>query len=672
MRDGGKTREHEPASAGRLSGTETSGAEQGAFTLHKFQQPIGKESYVLEATPGGIAARFDFSFTDRGAAVPLRAEFRGAADLTPLQLSIEGKNCRQSEIHCSVEVGPTGIRVRDRERWNEIPRPARFFTTAGYAPVGLQMLLVRYWIDHGSPALLPTFPTGSVRIVHRGIDAFPGRSGAERLERYSIDGLIWGRETLWLDRERGLAALVTMDAEFDHFEAVREGYEPLLETFIRVAGADGMQSMRELGSRFSARADQDLVILHGTLIDGTGGPKVPDSTVVIRGDRILALGPGTNVVRPPGAFTLDATGCSILPGLWDMHAHVQQVEWGPIYLAAGVTTVRDCANELDFLVTVRDAIAEGRGLGPRILAAGVVDGSGPNAVGIARVDSREDAESWVDRYFRAGFQQIKVYSSMTRDAVRWVAEAAHRRGMSVTGHVPEGLTAFDAIEAGQDQVNHVWGLAGMLIDPLPAGATPMDRARAFTEVDLHSERARRALEFLRAHGTVVDPTLALAELSTLSTAKPPESFEPGSEKVPEELAGRLRSVPPPSPETELRERLFRKGLEIVRALHEAGIAVVAGTDQAVPGHSLHREIELYAEAGFTPMEAIQAATIVPARVMGLEPDSGTLAVGKRADLIVVEGDPSARIRDIRNVRKVVAAGKVYETAELWRSVGFRP
>jgi len=650
----------------------TEGREEGAFTLHKFQQPIGREKYEILVHAGGISGHFDFGFTDRGEKVPLEATFRGERDLSPIRLTVEGKTCRQAEIHCEVDVGAKEVRIRDRESWRSLPRPERLFTAAGYAPVGLQMLLLRYWLDHGTPRSLPSFPTGRVEIAYRGSDPIRGPVGSETLDRYSIRGLIWGHETLWLDQARRLVALVTMDAEFDHFEAVREGYESSLEEFIRGAGADGMEAMRELGARFAGTAGEDLVIVHGTLIDGTGAPKIQDSTVVVRAGRISALGAHTRVAAPDGVPILDATGYSVLPGLWDMHAHFQQVEWGPIYLAAGVTTVRDCANELEFLTSVRDSIAGGRGLGPRILAAGVVDGSGPLAVGVARVDTAEDAERWVDRYARERFQQIKVYSSMSRDAVRWVADAAHRRDMTVTGHVPEGLTADQAIEAGQDQINHIWGVAGMMVEPPPAGAPPMARAVALAELDLDSERSRRAIEFLRTHRTVVDPTLALAELSSLSTAKPAASFEPGAAKVPEELAGPLRSAGPPSPQTELRERIFAKCIEIVRRLHANGIPIVAGTDQAVPGHSLHRELELYVSAGFTPLEALQSATVVPARVLGLEAESGTLAVGKRADLILVEGDPTERIRDIRRVRKVVAAGRLYDCAELWRSVGFQP
>src|SRR5256884_481221 len=162
--------------------------------------------------------------------------------------------------------------------------------------------------------------------------------------------------------------------------------------------------------------------------------------------------------------------------------------------------------------------------------------------------------------------------------------------------------------------------------------TSLARMKAIAALDLNSPQSRRALAFLVEHGTVIDPTLALFEFMTRSTAKPPVTFEPGIAKIPPELAAILADVGPPSPIADLQERRFAKFVAITGALHKAGVPIVAGTDQCVPGHSLHREIELYVQAGFTPMEAIQAATIVPARVMGLDKEVGTVEPGKRADL----------------------------------------
>jgi imidazolonepropionase-like amidohydrolase len=646
--------------------------ERGKFTLHKFEQPIGEEAYQITRDGKSLSVKMDFKFTDRGTAVPLSATFRGATDLTPEAFEIKGNTSRQSMIDEAVEVQPSKIRIRNRKNWSESVAPAKFFTIAGYAPATMQMLLVRYWASHGSLAQLPTFPNGQVKVEPRGADTIGVEGRDETLDRYTIEGLIWGRETVWFDRSQNLVAVVTVDAEFDHFEAIRDGYESALPAFVGHSGADGMAALADISNGISGSRAETLALVGATLIDGTGRPALYDAAIVIEKGRIVAVGPRARVKIPKSATVVDERGKTILPGLWDMHAHFEQVEWGPIYLAAGVTTVRDVGNELEFITAVRDAVANGRGLGPRLLLAGVVDGSGPLALGVQRVDTPEQARRWVDRYHDAGFQQMKIYSSVKLEEVKAVADEAHRLRMTVTGHVPEGLNAYQVIEAGQDQINHIDYIANIMHAPLPADTSRADRRKAMADIDLNSAEAEKALSFLKAHGTVVDPTVALFELFTATTAKPVVSFEPGVAKIAPELAEQLTGVEPPSEQSEVIERIFAKDLAIVGALHRAGVQIVAGTDQAVPGYSLHREIELYARAGFTPMEAIQAATLVPARVMGLDREVGTIETGKRADIIVLNGNPLDDIRNTRNVEYVITNGVMYNCAELWKSVGFKP
>jgi imidazolonepropionase-like amidohydrolase len=645
--------------------------EQGKFRLHKVEQAIGEEIYQIRRDGGSLAVSVDFKFTDRGTAVPLTATFRGAADLTPQAFEIKGKTARNVAIDQAVDMQPGKIRLRNHEQWTETAAPARFFTIAGYAPATMQMLLVRYWGKHGSPAELATLPAGKVKIVPHGKDDIAVDGKKQSLARYSVEGLIWGRETLWFDSDQNLVAAVTTDAEFDHFEAIREGYESALTTFVSLYGADGMQSLSELSKTIPGSRAGTLAIVGATLIDGTGRAAVPNTTVVVQDGKIAAAGPSSTVKAPRNAQVVDGRGKFVLPGLWDMHAHFEQVEWGPIYLAAGVTTVRDCGNELEFIAAVRDAVAAGRGLGPRILAAGIVDGSGPSAMGVQRVDTPEQAKMWVDRYHDAGFQQMKIYSSVKLEQIQAVAQEAHRLGMTVTGHVPNGVTVYQAVQAGQDQINHIQYIMRMML-PLDGSARRADVMNASSNLDLSSPAAVKAIAFLVANHTVVDPTLALAELGTANTSKPPASFEPGVAKIAPELAQPLTDVRPAGPQSAQSERVFAKDLELVGALHRAGVPIVAGTDQAVPGHSLHREIELYVQAGFTPMEAIQAATIVPARAMGIDKETGTVEAGKRADLILVGGSPLEDIHNIRKVESVIANGRMYQSAPLWQSVGFKP
>ena len=647
--------------------------EQGKYTLHKFEQPIGEETYEIRRDGDSLAAKVDFKFTDRGSEVPLSTTFRAGQDLTPQSFEIKGRTARTVSIDQSITVDNGQVHFRTRDKNSDSAAPAgAFFAIAAYAPATMQMLMVRYWATHGSPAELPTLPKGSVRIEPRGQDTIHVGDRVEKLDRFTVEGLIWGRETLWLDGQRNLIAAITTDAEFDHFEAIREGYESALADFVGLAGTDEMSALAQLSKTIPGSHAPTLAIVGATLIDGTGAAPIADSAVVIHDGSIVVAGPRANVKVPKDAHVINAKGKFLLPGLWDMHAHFEQVEWGPIYLAAGVTTVRDCGNEFEFITAVRDAIAQRRGLGPRLLLAGIVDGNGPLALGVERVDTPEHARSWVDRYHAAHFQQMKIYSSVKLDELKIVADEAHRLGMTVTGHVPEGLNTFQAIEAGQDQINHIHYIADMMHPPFPEGMSRMNQRKAIANLDLDSPDAHKALEFLKDHHTVVDPTIALFELFTATTAKTPASFEPGVEKIASELAQPLTDVEPPSERSELLDKVFTKDIAIVGALHRAGVPIVAGTDQAVPGHSLHREIELYVQAGFTPMEAIQAATIVPARVMGLDKELGTVEKGKRADLILLNADPLADIHNTRKVEYVISNGEMYHTAELWQSVGFKP
>ena len=647
--------------------------EHGKFTLHKFEQPIGEETYEIRRDGDSISAKIDFKFTDRGTPVPLTTSFRGAQDLTPQAFDIKGSVARTASIDKSVAVENGKVRLRSRDQQSDAAAPSGpFFTIAGYAPTTMQMLMVRYWAGHGSPTQLPVFPSGSVKIEPRGQDTIRVSGTDERFNRFTVEGLIWGRETLWFDARQNLVAAVTTDAEFDHFEAIRDGYENALGDFVGKAGADGMSALAEISKGIPGSRTPTLAIVGATLIDGTGAAPVADSAVVIHDGRIVASGPRTIVKIPKDSHVVDAKGKFLLPGLWDMHAHFEQVEWGPIYLAAGVTTVRDCGNEFEFITAVRDAIANGRGLGPRLLLAGIVDGTGPLALSVERVDTPEQARSWVDRYHAAGFQQMKIYSSVKLEELKAVADEAHRLGMTVTGHVPEGLNAYQTIEAGQDQINHIHFVADMMHAPFPNEMSRLERRKAIAELNLDSPEAAKAVSFLKDHHTVIDPTMALFELFGATTAKPPASFEPGVEKIAPELAQALTDVGPPSERSELGDKMFSKELAIVAALHRAGVPIVAGTDQAVPGHSLHREIELYVQAGFTAMEAIQSATIVPARVMGLDRELGSVEKGKRGDLILINGDPLADIHNTRNVEYVITNGTMYHTTELWQSVGFKP
>jgi imidazolonepropionase-like amidohydrolase len=640
--------------------TEPGVTEQGVFNLHKFEQLIGKETYTLSEPlictgPCPQVERVlkaDFKFTDRGTPVPLSATLTIDKDLTPLEFQIKGKISRFSSIEDTVHGRSAGAVT--------IPPGENFFAIQGYAPVSVQMMLVRYWRTHGSPKTLKTLPRGEVQIQDQGTEKLSIGKRQVELHKLSIRGLIWGMESLWMDGQDHLVALVSMDAEMDHFEAVEEAYEDGLATFVADAARDGMANLAKVASSFSSEPAAVTAIMGGRLIDGTGRPPVEDSVVLLRGGKIVAAGPAASVPIPRGAEFVDAKGKSVLPGLWEMHAHFEQVEWGPIYLATGVTTARDVGNEREFIVAARDAIAAGQGIGPRLVMAGVVDGSGPFSLGVIRVDTPEQAREQVQKYKAAGFQQIKIYSSVKPEILKIVTAEAHRLGMTVTGHIPFGMNAIQGIEDGMDQINHVEYITPLMVD-----------SKSQT-IDPDAPNVKKIIKLLLDHHVVVDDTLALMEIILHPLDHPISGFEPGILRVAPELKEALETMGAAPAKAAQSAATFRAMETTVRVLHQAGVPIVAGTDQTVPGFSLDREIELHVQAGFTPMEAIQSATIVAARAMGMENDSGTIEVGKRADVILVDGNPLDNISDIRKVSAVFAAGKMYQPAALWSSVGFKP
>ena len=628
--------------------------ERGTLRLHYVQKPIGYERY--EVTRDGdldaIKLTADFDFTDRGGRVQLAATLRAKADFTPISFQAKGKSYRFVNVDSDVRVEGSDAVVRaDGAVESRVTLPAQFFTVDGYAPFSAQMLLLRYWKLHGQPRVLRTVPgqpTNDVFVEARGREAIRIGEKVTTLERFAIDGVVWGRETLWLDERGSLAAAITRAGGLS-FEAVREDLEPALVQFVQRATRDRIGDLESITRVNAPLKSGTYAMVGATIVDGTNRPPVPDGVVVVRDGRIADAGSRAAVPVPDGVPTVDVSGKTLVPGLWDMHTHVTQIEWAPVYLASGVTTVRDMGNEFEFITTLRDAIASKRALGPRLLLAGLVDGPGPNAFGVYYAATADEAKQVVGKYHDAGFQQIKIYSLITPPLVEAICAEAHRLGMTVTGHVPNGMTIDQAATAGMDQIAHlaIRGEAG-------------------------SDEVNRVIGVLRDRKTVIDPTQSWNELLGHAAGTPIAAFQPGVAKIPPPLNRLFSNAGAAGIDAAAARARLERGLRIVKALHDAGVPVVAGTDEGIPGHSVHREIELYVEAGLTPLQALQAATIVPARAMKLDAELGTIEKGKRADMVVLNANPLERIQNIRSARWTIVDGRVYDTQALWRSVRFQP
>ncbi|MEO7156609.1 MAG: amidohydrolase family protein [Vicinamibacterales bacterium] len=624
-------------------------ADSATILVSLIGRPVGREVYSSKAAGNRTEYTADLDLTERGSRLQVASTLQVGSDLTPTEFSVKGKSYRFVNVDTSVKVAGGMATVTSLGETKSFEAPRRFFTAQSYAPLSARALLVRYWERHGKPATLPVLPgepTRDVRIERRGSDAVLAGGRTIRLRRFSVDGIVWGRETVWLDESNRFAAIVSR-IHILPIEGVREDLKDSLPALQASAVADRIADLSRWVKEVPPVAEHAYVLSGARLIDGTGVAPTDDTVIVVREGRIAAVGPRASTPIPAGLRVLDVKGATIAPGLWDMHAHAAQIEWLPAYLAAGVTTFRDMGGEQPFLTAMRDAIASGTGLGPRVLLAGLVDGDATGAFGAVVASTPAQGRAIVDRYKAAGFNQMKLYSLLQPDVVSAITARAHELGMTVTGHVPAALGLTRAVEAGMDHVAH-----------LPINGDPQ------------SQQTRAVIDLLARRKTVIDPTLPWNELLGHAPETALDSFEPGFAHAPAALLANYRSVKNDTDAHTAKQRV-RDSETMVKALFDAGVPIVAGTDGALPGYSLLRSIEMYVDAGMTPAQAIESATRVPAESMGMAADSGTIAVGKRADMIVLNADPLAAISNIRNIRWTIANGRVMQPARLWAAAGFK-
>jgi imidazolonepropionase-like amidohydrolase len=646
--------------------------ESGKIRFYETKQIRGEETYQINQSANGdliVQARTDLPFAEQENKPLVNATLRTAKDLTPQSFEIKGPTLLDLEEATSITVQGKTATIQDRGQNNSVEAPRNFFTMSGYVPVSVETMLIRYWLAHGRPASIALLPAGEAFVELRGKDTLTITGKAVEITRYHLSGKNWrggwGRQTLWLDAENRFVAAVNLGSDIEtNLYAFRDGYESSTSFFLKRAVEDAIDRLTQVANELSPKSNAPLALVGGTLIDVTGKAATPNAVVLIEGDRIVAAGPRATTKIPDGAKIVDVTGKFLLPGLWDMHAHLYQSEFGPTYLAAGITTARDVGNDMEFGTALRDAAKEKRGLGPRMLLAGYIDGKNDGHSFDVQVETPEEARAAVQHYKDAGYEQLKIRDNVKLETLKVICAEAHRLGMTVTGHVPEGMNALQAVEAGMDQLAH--------LNYVESGFFPKrDRNNPPVTINLNAPNVTNALKFFKEHGTVIDPTDAVLELMLRPLNVPIESFEPGVTKVPAELKVQINKKGESADMAEGLRMVVDVLLKITGALHKAGVPIVAGTDVGVPGHTLHRELELYVKAGLTPLEAIQAATIVPARVMKLDGEVGAIEVGKRADLIIVDANPLDNISNIRKLRFVVTQGRLFDCARLWQSVDFK-
>jgi imidazolonepropionase-like amidohydrolase len=428
-----------------------------------------------------------------------------------------------------------------------------------------------------------------------------------------------------------------------------------------------------------------LAFLHINLIDATGAPAQPDMTVLISQGRIAAIGKTGRVSIPADAQRLDATGKFLIPGLWDMHTHTLRPErrdfFLSLFVANGVTGIRDMGGgDLGLRDQWTAEIDSGARLGPKISATGpILDGPLPLLPGSMIAKDPMSGRQAVIEIKKSGADFVKVYSLLPRNIYLAIADEAKKEGIPFVGHVPEYVSAADASDAGQKSMEHLFGvlitcstreteLRQKVLDAVAAHdrrAFAVARRQAFLEaVDSYSgDKAQNLFRRFVANGTWQCPTLIY--FRGLAFAMDPESVRDERLKyLPASFTADW--VPRPGTRsveaTENLKKIYRKYLELVGQMHRAGVKILAGTDTlgsfCLPGFGLHDELALFVQAGLTPMEALQTATLNPAAFLGKRDSMGTVEVNRMADLVLLDADPLEDIRNTQKINSVVVNGRL--------------
>lgn len=403
-----------------------------------------------------------------------------------------------------------------------------------------------------------------------------------------------------------------------------------------------------------------------------------NQTVIVDRGRIVAVGPSASVKVPARARRIAGIGMTLVPGLWDCHMHVGDDYTGPQELSMGVTSVRDPGNNDRLTMDRRTRIEAGRLLFPHVYASSLIDGQGPYTAQVANVATSEaEAIRLVDNAKANGLTGVKFYGTFDAAWLRASAAEAHRLGLHVHGHIPHGIRPMQAIDDGYDEITHInW----VMMEAMPASVLETDNGigrfeapgRYAKDVDLDGPALTGIVTRMARKKIYSDPTMVTFEaLYVPDNGDLSPAYAPfvGTLPVATERGFRSGGFQVPADLTRADYRAsWAKLVGLLTKMHRAGVPIVAGTDGS--GIELIRELEIYVEAGFTPAEALAAATIVPARLVRMERHTGSIKVGKTADLALVEGDPSVRIGDLRQTRVVMLDGKLMEADALRTAAGF--
>jgi imidazolonepropionase-like amidohydrolase len=635
--------------------------------------PTGHDA--IWTTSDGTVHEF-FQFNDRG---------RGPKKYTSYQL--DDKGLIRSENSKGVDYMKTPVEEsfllsggqaawkNQAEDQKQATADGKFFIDLDGGPEA-QAILARALLKSES-GKLPLLPGGeaSIRKDQSLLVQTSGHSVTATL--YAISGLGYSPVYVWLDENRQFFAAVTGGFAF---AIIREGAESAIPMLRNAQLKVENSRAATLASTLTHKVAHDLIIRDTTVFDSQAGKLILHQRVTVRGQRILSMEADHGQTTSENAQVIDGSGKTLLPGLWDMHQHLFD-ELAFLDIATGITTARDLGNAIDGLSKLRGEIDAGRQIGPRVVPGGFIDGPGPYEGPIKVLAANPDeAKQRVDHYAELGYEQIKIYSSVKPELVPVIAEEAHRRGLRVSGHVPAGMIAEQFVRAGADEIQHINFIFLDFMPDVKETRTParfIEPGKRGGSLDLNSPQVNGFIAFLREHHTVVDPTLMAFE--NVYVDRPGQVALADKEmfdRLPVQVqrvsrsGGLALSAAEPAVDKQYRAA-FANMVRMVKKMRDGGVQIVAGTD-AGSGYALDRELELYAQAGIAAREVLCIATLKAAQVMHKDGELGSITPGKYADLILVNGDPTRDIRQIRKVELVVKNGDLYRPAELYQAFGIRP
>jgi len=430
-----------------------------------------------------------------------------------------------------------------------------------------------------------------------------------------------------------------------------------------------------------------IAITHVTVINPGTSSVEANRTVVIAADRVISVADAAKSDPPKNARLIDGSGQYLIPGLWDMHVHTVFGDWFPggrdiilpLFIANGVTGVRDMGGEVPVLMSWRGQIASGQLIGPRMIVSGpMLDGYLANGKlrfpSSLPVKTPADAIAAVDSLKKQGVDFIKVQTELTLDAYRAAAAEAHKQGLTIVGHVPERVRLREVVEAGQKSVEHLMGI----FEGCSTQEDKFIRGKGNLKMLLRTqdpERCAALIKLLAVHQTWQVPTLVWQRGGEFLDEfdwkhQPLDKYVPAYwrdvtwRRFNDEMMPDLLRDP-----MVLRRQYWTRNLQITGRMHRGGVPFLAGTDTApgiyvMPGFSLHEELALFVEAGFTPMESLQTATSNPAKFLGLEASAGSIEPGKTADLVLLAANPVFDIRNVDKIQAVFARGRLFDRAAL--------